>query len=105
MLFLALFLNITAEAAENKPFVGIAWREGSGETFEAVCRAIEAAGGIPIDLNQIRSADLEYTEDGTMIRFKDKNGALTFAKIASPSISCGNEESYKQSNLLPLPRQ
>ena len=79
MLFIVLCLNITAEAAENKPFVGIAWRgaSASSETFEAVCRAIEAAGGIPIVLNQIRSADIEYTEDGTMIRFKDKNGALT----------------------------
>lgn len=77
MMFLALFLNITAEAAENKPLVGVAWHNKPSETFEATCRAIEAAGGIPVILKQVRSADLDYTEDGTIIHGKEENGALT----------------------------
>ena len=77
MMFLVLFLNITAEAAGNKPLVGVAWRGDTSETFEAACKAIEAAGGIPVVLDQVRSADLEYTADGKIIGYKDENGALT----------------------------
>lgn len=77
MMFFVMFMNLTAEAAENKPLVGVAWREGKSETFEATCRAIEIAGGTPVVLKQIRSADLEYTSDGKIIHFKDNNGALT----------------------------
>ena len=67
MMFFVMFMNLTAEAAENKPLVGVAWREGKSETFEATCRAIEIAGGTPVVLKQIRSADLEYTADGKII--------------------------------------
>ena len=76
-MFIVFFLNITVQAAETKPFIGVAWHNNPGETYEAVCRAIEEAGGIPVILDQIRSADMEYAKDGTMIRFKDENGALT----------------------------
>ncbi|WP_027406825.1 gamma-glutamyl-gamma-aminobutyrate hydrolase family protein [Anaerovibrio sp. RM50] len=77
MMFLVLFLNITAEAAGNKPLVGVAWRGDTAESFEAACQAIEAAGGTTVVLDQVRSADLEYTADGKIIGCKDENGALT----------------------------
>ena len=47
--------------------VGIAWRaDTDSEFFTNICRAIEAAGGTWVMLDQVRSADLNYDENGRL---------------------------------------
>ena len=77
LLVFAPFLSITAWAADGKPVVGVAWHNDPGETFIATCKAIEAAGGTPIVLGQVRSADLGYDDNGVLVSSKDADGALT----------------------------
>ena len=62
---------------EKKPLVGIAWHHHPAETYEAVCKAVEAAGGIPVLLGQVFSADLAYDKDGILTGCKDDAGLLT----------------------------
>lgn len=77
LLLFAPFLNITVWAADGKPVVGVAWHNDPGETFIATCRAIAAAGGTLVVLGQVRSADLEYADNGSLAGSKDSDGALT----------------------------
>ena len=77
LLVFAPFLSITSWAASGKPVVGVAWHNNPGETFIATCKAIEAAGGTPIVLGQVRSADLGYDDKGALVSYKDADGALT----------------------------
>ncbi len=49
----------------GKPVVGIAWcSDTDSEFFTNICRAIEAAGGTWVMLDQVQSADLEYDAEG-----------------------------------------
>ncbi len=72
-------LPVMANAAEmtKKPLVGVAWSDSLSDTYFAVCQAIEAAGGTPVILDQVLSAEINYDDGGMLVRLKDENGALT----------------------------
>lgn len=51
----------------EKPVVGIAWRaDTKSEFFTNICRAVEAAGGTWVLLDQVKSADLQYNAEGQL---------------------------------------
>ena len=73
-LVLVLLLISCSSQPEKKAVIGIAWRSNqNAETFQAVCQAIESAGGVPVVLDQILSADLNY-ENGMLTEGKDADG-------------------------------
>ena len=75
-LVLVLLLISCSSQPEKKAVIGIAWRSNqNAETFQAVCQAIESAGGVPV-LDQILSADLNY-ENGMLTEGKDADGCLS----------------------------
>lgn len=80
MVFLLLFAIspvVHAEDADLRPVVGVAWRsDQESESFVAVCKAIEAAGGRPVILDQVLSADLVY-ENNMLAGGTDADGILT----------------------------
>ena len=74
-LVLALLLALTAFSAAfaevaaipGKPVIGIAWRaDTDSEFFTNICRAVEAAGGTWVLLEQVKSADLPYDAQGKL---------------------------------------
>ena len=73
---------LTAAQAETVPpagkkVIGIAWRaDTDSEFFTNVCEAVEAAGAIWVLLDQVRSADLDYDEDGRLTRGVTPLGSL-----------------------------
>lgn len=76
-LVLLLLLISCSSQPEKKAVIGIAWRSNqNAETFQAVCQAIESAGGVPVVLDQILSADLNY-ENGMLTEGKDADGCLS----------------------------
>ncbi len=71
--------SVWASSPENQAAatVGIAWRaDTDSEFFTNICRAVEEAGGTWVMLDQVRSADLTYDEDGKLTEGVDENGAL-----------------------------
>ena len=63
----------------QRPLVGVAWRSNQeSESFVATCKAIEAAGGEPVLLPQVLSADLAY-EEGMLIGETNADGSLSDA--------------------------
>lgn len=76
IIILVMLVSASAEIVE-KPIVGVAWRSNQdSETFVAVCTAIEAAGGKPVVLDMVMSADLVY-DAGKLADGTDTDGALT----------------------------
>lgn len=77
----AFFFGISSEvyASDSKtPVVGIAWRADiDNEFLTNVERAVEAAGGKWVLLDQVWSADLSYDGNGHLTGGVDKLGALT----------------------------
>ncbi len=76
-IIMGLSLNAGAAALEEKPCVGIAWSDSLSDTYFAVCQAIEAAGGTPVILEQVRLAGFEDDSGGMLAGLKDQDGALT----------------------------
>ena len=69
--------NITRLSSSGR-IVGIAWRADTDNEFcTNVIKAVEAVGGIPVILDQVRSADLEYDENGKLSEGVNAMGALT----------------------------
>ncbi len=69
------------------PVIGIAWRADTGsEFFTNVCRAIEAAGGNWVMLDQVFLPDLGYDQNGKLTEGVDETGALD--DTASKYIRC-----------------
>ena len=62
---------------EKRHVVGVAWHDAPGESFAAVCKAIEKAGGTPVRLGQIFSGNLDYDENGMLVGLTDRDGALS----------------------------
>ena len=68
--------------AENAHFpaasvIGIAWRaDTDSEFFTNICKAIEAAGGTWVMLDQVKSADLNYDADGKLTQGVTELGFL-----------------------------
>lgn len=64
-------------AMPGAPVVGIAWRaDTDSEFFTNMCRAVEAAGGTWVMLDQVCSADLAYDENGKLTEGVTALGAL-----------------------------
>ena len=65
---MALGLGYRAEAmVGGKPVIGISWESTDQESdYAPIKKIIEMAGGIPVELGQIKSTDVQY----------DKNGAV-----------------------------
>lgn len=84
-LVLALILALTAFSAAlaegvafpEKPVIGIAWRaDTDSEFFTNMCRAVEAAGGEWVMLDQVFSSDLNYDAEGHLTGGKTEIGML-----------------------------
>ena len=61
----------------QKTVVGIAWRaDTDSEFFTNVCRAVEAAGGEWVMLDQVLSSDLSYDEAGRLTEGKTEINML-----------------------------
>ena len=97
-LVLALLLALTAFSAAfaegtafpEKPVIGIAWRvDTDSEFFTNVCRAVEAAGGQWVMLDQVLSSDLCYDEAGRLTERKTEINMLdeTAAKYPEDTLS------------------
>jgi len=83
---LLLSLPSCGAGAARKPTVGVAWRsDREAESFQAVCKAIEIAGGTPVVLDQVLSADLTY-ENGLLTDGKEPDGSL--AASAAKLVRC-----------------
>ncbi len=82
-----LLLTLPLRAgAEQRPRVGVAWRsDQQSESFVATCEAIEAAGGEPILLPQVMSADFTY-EEGMLVDATNADGSLSDA--AAKRVRC-----------------
>ncbi len=81
MVVMLLGVSVTGQA-ENAhfsaaPVIGIAWRaDTDSEFFTNICKAVEAAGGTWIMLDQVKSADLDYDADGKLTRGVTELGFL-----------------------------
>ncbi len=61
----------------GKPVIGIAWRaDTDSEFFTNICKAIEEADGEWVMLDQVRSADLSYNEEGKLTQGVTALGSL-----------------------------
>ena len=78
VLFLGFVIpqHIHASSADA-PVVGIAWRPNrNAESFVNTCKAVEAAGGRWVLLDQVCSADLSYDANGHLTTGVDNLGVL-----------------------------
>lgn len=51
----------------GKPVIGISWKSPKqAKSYEAFKKIITMAGGIPVELDQIKSTDVTYAADGTV---------------------------------------
>ncbi|MBR3743391.1 MAG: hypothetical protein IKN04_23525 [Clostridia bacterium] len=74
---LASVCGVSLAEASQKTVVGIAWRaDTDSEFFTNVCRAVEAAGGEWVMLNQVFSADLSYDAEGRLTEGKTEINML-----------------------------
>jgi len=95
ILVLALILALTAFSAAlaegaafpEKPVIGIAWRaDTDSEFFTNICRAVEAAGGEWVMLDQVFSSDLNYDGEGRLTGGKTEIGMLD--ETAAKYVKC-----------------
>ncbi len=60
----------------GKPVIGISWKSNS-QDYSAIKRIIELAGGVPVELSQIKSNDVKYDADGKVATSDiEKSGML-----------------------------
>ena len=84
---LASVCGVSLAEASQKTVVGIAWRaDTDSEFFTNVCRAVEAAGGEWVMLNQVFSADLSYDAEGRLTEGKTEIGMLD--ETAAKYVKC-----------------
>ena len=68
------------DTEQTRSVVGIAWRaDTQSEFFTNVCRAIEAAGGSWVLLDEVKSPDFSYEAQGRLMDGTDETGALSAA--------------------------
>ena len=58
-------MTSTVEAAEKKPVIGITWKSNT-QDYTAFKKIIEAAGGTPVELDQVTSKAILYKADKTV---------------------------------------
>ncbi len=79
--------GVSLAEASQKTVVGIAWRaDTDSEFFTNVCRAVEAAGGEWVMLDQVFSADLCYDAEGRLTSGKTEIGMLD--ETAAKYVKC-----------------
>lgn len=70
ILTVGIFLGYGQEAQAmvgGKPVIGISWKSPKqAKSYEAFKKIITMAGGIPVELDQIKSTDVTYAADGTV---------------------------------------
>lgn len=79
VMMLGMFRTVQAGIIQSSeaPLIGIAWRSDTdSEFFTNICKAVEAAGGTWIMLDQIRSADLNYDSEGKLTQGVTPLGSL-----------------------------
>ena len=82
--------GVSLAEPSQKTVVGIAWRaDTDSEFFTNVCRAVEAAGGQWVMLDQVLSSDLCYDEAGRLTERKTEINMLdeTAAKYPEDTLS------------------
>ncbi len=66
-----------AVSSSGEPVIGISWRaDTDSEFFTNVCRAVEEAGGTWVLLDQVKSADLAYDDEGKLTEGVTELGSL-----------------------------
>ena len=79
--------GVSLAEMSQKTVVGIAWRaDTDSEFFTNVCRAVEAAGGEWVMLDQVRSSDLSYDEAGRLTEGKTEINMLD--ETAAKYVKC-----------------
>ena len=81
MMIMLFGMLITGQAEviqfPEKPVIGIAWRaDTDSEFFTNICKAVEAAGGAWVLLDQVKSADLNYDGEGRLTQGVSALGSL-----------------------------
>lgn len=96
LLFSLLLSSCVRE--KTQPLIGVAWRSNqNAETFVATCKAIEAAGGKPVLLQQILSADLAYNAN-MLTDAKNADGSLSYA--AAKLVKCNTFQNGNVGSML-----
>ena len=77
----------------GKPVIGISWKSPKqAKSYEAFKKIITMAGGIPVELDQIKSTDVTYAADGTVDKaYVEPSGMLKQAyadKIRQDGFDC-----------------
>ncbi|MBO4511573.1 MAG: gamma-glutamyl-gamma-aminobutyrate hydrolase family protein [Victivallales bacterium] len=76
-ILLCIVLAVAGCCSQGKTKIGIAWRaDSNSKGYISVCRAIEAAGGKPVLLDQVVSNEVPYTEGKVSQEAVDENGIL-----------------------------
>ena len=76
-ILLCILFVITGCCCHGKKKIGIAWRaDSNSKGYIHVCRAIEAAGGEPVLLDQVVSNEMPYAEGKVSQEAMDENGIL-----------------------------
>lgn len=79
--------GVSLAQSTEKNVIGIAWRaDTDSEFFTNVCRAVEAAGGEWVMLDQVLSSDLDYDEAGRLTSGKTEIGMLD--ETAAKYVKC-----------------
>lgn len=77
ILSIIVILSVCGCSQDNRPVIGIAWREGlSGSSYVGTYKAIEAIGAKPVLLELVRSTDLSYTDGKIEARHIDENDII-----------------------------
>lgn len=74
---LAVCVVVSAGAVEGEKAVrvGIAWQQ-SADNFARAIKAVKAAGGVPVILDQIRPCGFDYDGTELQAKYMDENGIL-----------------------------
>lgn len=56
---------VSAMTADGRPVIGITWKSNT-QDYAAFKKIIEDAGGIPVELGQVRNEKIDYNADGTV---------------------------------------
>lgn len=56
---------VSAMTADGRPVIGITWKSNT-QDYAAFKKIIEDAGGVPVELGQVRNEKIDYNADGTV---------------------------------------
>ena len=75
LLVVCVVMSAGAVEGEKAVRVGIAWQQ-SADNFARAVKAVKAAGGIPVILDQVRPAGFDYDGTELQAKYMDENGIL-----------------------------